>query len=386
MLPERGAGTESGNAGEGEVCSGVGELLSAPNFGTLLLDHGPLCAETPSSSTETSVQSSEGADAWGAEVAVPAGPFPRSGCGLPGTCRARRLQNEHKTSLEVANLGQSPNRSGRGRTGRASGTGEPERSQSQPTTAAGFPGSKHTGRHRKSPARLKPGLRQVSPPSWEGSRAAAPASPGEHPPRIPAWHRHGHPPRGHGPAPPPSHHQARGFCPDVSPSLPFLSGGFPSAAPRGTVTSTVWQATPPTRSQPHPSGACFVIPFSDSSFFTCHPVLLLLSSQLPPAWLWSSPFLKDVVCILSSYLAPLHSSLPAFPKAIRAGFGQMQGWCEEPAPELTECSPSCPGSTPSCGALCDSAQNSLITQIFKYPWSRGGLHQPLVSVSAPRQK
>lgn len=87
----------------------------------------------------------------------------------------------------------------------------------------------------------------------------------------------------------PHHHRAHRFCPDFSASLPFLSGAFPSAVPRGTVTGTVSQVTPPTHSQPHPSRACFVIPFSDSSFFTCHPVLLLLSSQLPPAWLWPAP-------------------------------------------------------------------------------------------------
>lgn len=54
-----------------------------------------------------------------------------------------------RTSLEVANFSQSPNRSYcRGRTGWVSGTGEPARSQSQPTTAAAFPGSQHTGRHQ----------------------------------------------------------------------------------------------------------------------------------------------------------------------------------------------------------------------------------------------
>lgn len=163
---------------------------------------------------------------------------------------------------------------------------------SQPKPAhhqAGFPGSQHTGGHQKSTPRSNLGLRQAGPLSWEGSRAAAPTSHSEHPPCT-------HTSR---PALPPtvgardrsSAHLPLStcLCPDVSPSFPFLSGGFPSAAPRGTVTGTVSQATPPTRSQPHLSGACFVIPFSDSSFFTCHPVLLLLISQLPPTWLWSSP-------------------------------------------------------------------------------------------------
>lgn len=62
-----------------------------------------------------------------------------------------------------------------------SGTGEPARSQSQPTTTAGFPGSQRAGRHRKSPTRSKPdqnrGSGQASPPGWEGSRAVAPTPP-----------------------------------------------------------------------------------------------------------------------------------------------------------------------------------------------------------------
>ena len=41
MLREGGAGTDRGDAEEGEVCSGR-ELLSAPDLGTLLLDHGAL--------------------------------------------------------------------------------------------------------------------------------------------------------------------------------------------------------------------------------------------------------------------------------------------------------------------------------------------------------
>lgn len=131
------------------------------------------------------------------------------------------------------------------------------------------------------------GSGQASPPGWEGSRAVAPTPPPT--PTPPTWHPRSHPLQRHRTAPLPSRHRARGFCPNISPSLPFLSGGFPSTAARGTVTDTVSQATPPTHSQPHSSRACFVIPFSDSSFFTCHPVLLLLSSQLPPAWLWSSP-------------------------------------------------------------------------------------------------
>lgn len=50
-----------------------------------------------------------------------------------------------------------------------------------------------------------------------------------------------------------------------------------------------------------------------------------------------------------------------------------------------ECNLFCLGIN-TLGVFCNSAQKFPITQIFKYPWSRGCLDQPLVSVSAPRQK
>lgn len=69
-------------------------------------------------------------------------------------------------------------------------------------------------------------------------------------------------------------------------------------------------------------------------------------------------FLKNVICIFSSYLAAFHIFLLAFLEATGAGFGQMQRWCKGPAPELTMVPALLSGQRVQL--WCDAAQTSLI--------------------------
>lgn len=317
-------------------CRGSGGLLLTLSPCSWTTD---LCGETPESSTYTSLvksraakeqaprgSRSDRAPAWRDENPTPCLPAPShaAAAGSPAHAERAGCRTHTKHPRREQNLSQSPNGSVRGRTGRVSGTGEPECSQSQPTTTAGFPGSQHAGRHQKSPAanRPKPGLEQVSPPWLGGEQRCTHTS---HP--APAR---------------PSTVGARDCS--TATKHPFLSRHF-SISPFpirgfsrcGAKRNGHWYslASNTSHAQPAPSErGLFCYSFLRQLLFHLSPCFATTQLAASSRVVVVLSFLKDVICIFSSYLPPLHFSPPAFPKAVRAGLGQMQGGREEPAPEL----------------------------------------------------